>query len=124
MYFSFPVPTPAPEDPVFYVTFIITNTYGKDINLKTSMLSPFNMITVINGKTVRMSIEVTAPQDVTFEAFVRETGEKITLNGQDEFPITPRDNKDEATILRVPDLIGLFNINVIFSTFCMDSFAG
>lgn len=124
MCFAFPVPTPAPGDPVYYVTFIITNTYGKDVSLKTSVLSPFNMITVLNGKTVRMSIEVTTPQDVTFEAFVRETEEKITLNGQDEFPITPRDSKDEVTILRVPDLIGLFNINVIFSTFCVDSFAG
>ena len=108
MCFEFPVPTPAPEAPVYYVTFIITNTYGKDIDLRTSMRSPFDVITVLNGKTVRMPIKVPTQEDVIFQAFVRETGEKITINGQDIFPVTPRDSGDEATILRVPELIGLF----------------
>ena len=76
------------------------------------MRSPFDVITVLNGKTVRMPIKVPTQEDVIFQAFVRETGEKITINGQDIFPITPRDSGDEATILRVPELIGLFWLSI------------
>jgi hypothetical protein len=111
---SFPVPTPAPGEPVYYVTFIITNTYGKDVYLRTSLPSPYNTIIIINGKTVRMSIKVLTQEDITFEAFVRETGEKITINGQDVFTITPRDSAGESTVLRLPELIGMFIVVLIF----------
>ena len=76
------------------------------------MTSPFDVIIVLNDKTVRMPIKVPTQEDVIFEAFVRETGEKITINDQDIFPITPRDSGDEATILRVPELIGLSGLSV------------
>jgi hypothetical protein len=104
----FSVPTPAPEEPVYYVTFIITNTYGKDVYLRTSLPSPFNKFMIINGNTVRMPIKVPTQQVVTFEAFVRGTEESITINNKGVFPIIPRDNPDEVTVLKLPELIGMF----------------
>ncbi|CAB4011013.1 Glyco X precursor, partial [Paramuricea clavata] len=108
-----PIPTPAPGEPVYYVTFIITNTYGKDVYLRTSLPSPYNTIIIINGKTVRMSIKVLTQQDVTFEAFVRETEENITINGQDMFTITPRDSPGEPIVLNLPELIAAPPVGIV-----------
>ncbi len=91
---------------MYYVTFIISNTYGKDVDLRTRLPVPFNKITIINGQTVRLSIKVSTRKDVGFQAFVSETGETITLNGEDVFPITPRESADEVTVLRLPEIIG------------------
>jgi hypothetical protein len=90
---------------VYYVTFIITNTYGEDVYLITSLPSPFNRLVILNGKTVRMPIEVPSQQDVTFEAFVRDTGEKITINDEEIIRVTPSANPDEVNVLRLPELI-------------------
>ena len=62
-----------------------------------------------------MSIKVLTEQDVTFEAFVRETGEKITINDQDMFTITPRDSPGEPTVLSLPELIGMLYVVVLIS---------
>ncbi len=55
---------------------------------------------------MRLSIKVSTRKDVGFQAFVSETGETITLNGEDVFPITPRESADEVTVLRLPEIIG------------------
>jgi hypothetical protein len=60
-----------------------------------------------------MSIKVLTQQDVTFEAFVRETVEKITINDQDMFTITPRDSPGEPTVLSLPELIGMYVVVLI-----------
>ena len=91
---------------MFYVTFIITNTYGKDVNLRSSLASPFDDITIVNGQTVRLTIKVPTQQDVTFEAFVKESGERISVNGKDAYSITPRENSKKATVLRIPEFSG------------------
>jgi len=103
----FLVPTPAPDDPTYYVTFIITNTYGQDIDLRTSLPSPFNTITIINGQTVRLAVKVPTQQDVRFEAIVRETGERITINDRKIYFMTPRDDSTEATVLQIPESPGI-----------------
>jgi FMN-dependent NADH-azoreductase len=61
-----------------------------------------------------MSIKVLTQEDVTFETFVRETGKKITINGQDVFTITTRGNAGEPTVLRISELIGMFRVVLIF----------
>ena len=94
---------------MYYVTFIITNTYGQDVDLTTGLSSPFGKFTVLTGKTVHMSIKLPSQQAATFEAFVKETGEKIKVNGQDAVPIIARDNPDEVNELRLPEvIIGMF----------------
>ena len=102
------VPTIAPGDDVYYVTFIITNTYGQDINLRTSLPSPFESITIIHGQTVRLTVKVPTQEDVTFEAFVRRTGERITVNDRVIYSMTPRDGLTDATVLRIPESPGIW----------------
>ena len=93
---------------MYYVTFLITNTYGKDIHLRTSFPPPFDKIAIIHGQTVRLTVKVLSQEDVTFEAFVAKTGEKITINGQFVFSITPQESRDVVTVLRVPEFLGMF----------------
>lgn len=53
-----------------------------------------------------MTVEVPSQQDATFEAFVKETGERISVNGKDMYSITPRENSKKATVLRIPEFSG------------------
>ncbi|XP_028402030.1 uncharacterized protein LOC114524971 [Dendronephthya gigantea] len=97
-----PIPTVAPGETVYYVTFIITNTYGRHFDLRTSLPSPYNRIRIIKDQTVRMAIRVPTREDVTFEAAL-EAGEQISVNGKDVFLVTPRENPKKVTVLTVPD---------------------
>lgn len=99
---------------MFYVTFIITNTYGKDVDLTTGLSSPFDKFTILNGKTVRMSIELPTQQVAAFEAFVRKTGEKIKINDLDVVRIQARDNRDEVNELQLPEVVGMYFLKYFY----------
>ena len=77
------------------------------MNLRTSLPSPYDKITIINDQTVRMSIKVPTQKYATFEAFVKETGERILVNGKDMYSITSRENSKKATVLRIPEFSGM-----------------
>ena len=55
-----------------------------------------------------MPIKVPSQEDVTFEAFVRGSGERITINNEELIRITPSANPDQVNVLRLPELIGKF----------------
>ena len=104
---------------MFYVTFIITNTYGKDVDLTTGLSSPFDKFTILNGKTVRMSIELPTQQVAAFEAFVRKTGEKIKINDLDVVRIQARNNRDEVNELQLPEVVGMYFLKYFLYINCI-----
>ena len=98
------VPTLPPN--VYYVAFIITNTYGEDIVLKTTLYSPYSKIILIDGQTIRLTIPVGTNDIVQFEAEERDSGTTIKINDQDIYPIEPQEILEDFTLLTVPDKIG------------------
>ena len=99
---------PTFPDMVYYIMFIITNTYGQDIILRTTLYSPYDNIGVLKDQTVRFTIPVSSMDDVDIRGVERGTGKEVNINGQVVYVMAPQPNEDgKPIILSVPDYIGM-----------------
>ncbi|XP_046853752.1 uncharacterized protein LOC124446913 [Xenia sp. Carnegie-2017] len=103
-----PAPTFAPGTKVYFVSFIISNTYGYNINLKSNLRNPFNDLVIINGQTVSLEVKVSNAEPIMFEAFVPEIGETIKINGVIKYNLPPKENSGNFTILNLEENPALF----------------
>ena len=85
--------------------FIITNTYGQDIILRTTLYRPFDNIIVLKDQTVRLDIPVSSMNDVDIRALERGTGKEVKINDQVVFVMAPQDKDGKPIVLNVPEYI-------------------
>ena len=85
--------------------FIITNTYGQDIILRTTLYSPFDNIIVLKDQTVRLDIPVSSMNNVDIRALERGTGKEVKINEQVVFVMAPQDKDGKPIVLNVPEYI-------------------
>ena len=85
--------------------FIITNTYGQDIILRTTLYRPFDNIIVLKDQTVRLDIPVSSMNNVDIRALERGTGKEVKINDQVVFVMAPQDKDGKPIVLNVPEYI-------------------
>ena len=107
-------PTFAPGTKVYFVSFIISNTYGYNINLKTNLRNPFNDLVIINGQTVSLEVKVSNEEPIMFEAFVQEIGETIKINGVIKYNLRPKENSGNFTVLTLEENPGIWTCHNFF----------
>ena len=56
---------------------------------------------------MRLTVKVGTQRDVKFEAFVKGTGERITVNDRDTYFMSPTEERGEATVLQIPESPGI-----------------
>lgn len=107
----------------FYIRFSISNTYGKDIDLKTSLEGGLSSVLVPAGQSLNLNVTVGSRDRVKFEAFERDSGNRVRINDEDVYWITPRPNKDKLFILDLPGFLSMcykiivyiFHSKILFS---------
>ena len=90
---------------MYYIMFIITNTYGQDIILRTTLYSPFDNIIVLKDQTVRLDIPVSSMNNVDIRAVERGTGKEVKINDRVVFVMVPQDKDGKPIVLNVPEYI-------------------
>ena len=85
--------------------FIITNTYGQDIILRTTLYRPFDNIIVLKDQTVRLDIPVSSMNNVDIRALERGTGIEVKINDQVVFVMAPQYKDGKPIVLNVPEYI-------------------
>lgn len=90
---------------MYYIMFIITNTYGQDIILRTTLYSPFDNIIVLKDQTVRLDIPVSSMNNVDIRAVERGTGKEVKINDQVVFVMAPQEKDGILFVLKVPEYI-------------------
>lgn len=99
---------------MFYVKFSVYNTYGKDIDLKTTLKGQFASMHLPAGQSISSTVHVKSRDRVKFEAFERDSGDRIPINEEDVYWVTPQPNKDKLFILDLPGFMSMYYKIVVY----------
>lgn len=81
------------------MSFIFENLHGKDILVQTDLPVPFKRLTLPMGQTYNITLKAPTNDLVRFEAFERDSGKRVAINGDDVFHLLPQESLERMYIL-------------------------